>query len=441
MSIKQGFVVSQKVLLTLLVLNMALSCVVGGFGVYLFIKVRHMRAVADEYKEKTEASAEGYVVLRQKTGQSIAVAKASIATGFAALTASSYSDRLNKIISACDEIKAWVQAIQTTSGEIYTLLTTDTGFVGALTTKTSQIVGDIGNMQTSMENAFSSTSTSRSIITSITNKASSADSTVNTMTSNLNTLNTGILTPGDEAIANTQYLKSYLAGASFFSSPASIACAVKKKTILIVSASATNIVISTIIATTGMNAQVDRVIFTSDWVYSLPYYDLLIFDIFPNYYNTYSFSSTIQICVLAFLQRGGSVLMTIDIIDAATAWNSAVYTYFGVSYNSPKNSATATSVSVSSANACHQIFRKPNDLTALTSISVKTVTSAYSTGVAANLLLSYNGGSNPYLTAAETVVSTSYTTRAAYLTAGSTGSFTGDETKLIHNVIYWLLKY
>ncbi len=134
------------------------------------------------------------------------------------------------------------------------------------------------------------------------------------------------------------------------------------------------------------------------------------------------------------------MMATHDIIDYIVTWPVEIYNYFGLGLIS-RATFTLDDITYKYAeNACHQIFQRPNDFTAVDSIDVATMHASFGYPIDGKLLLGYDSFNLPYLIVKETVSAAGVTTRCAYLEIGQTYVLKPEETKLVNNVVYWLLK-
>ncbi len=426
-------------IMVLMVLNVIVTSLAVGLNVYQHFRVHDLYSKANSVRGAAANATIGLVEFTRNIDTSLKSTRGNVASQFSAQNATC-AEKLRAIIAACTEIKAWAATVKTTTAAIYNKLWDHDKVVAAVNDDSDEIIEKFAPLKTSIDNGFPAASATDPIVQSIYSTLGQDQTTVSTVNTNLNSMCTSMSNGITETVTNSHEIKENLASAQFFSSPASVACTAKKKSILIVSLTG-SVHMPSIIDTNVIVATVDNVDFYTDWIYSLPYYDVLIFDFAEDFSNLCSgFSSTIQNGVVAFLKRGGSMMATHDTIDSKFIWISELYPYFGlVSQPCTILFAYGATAYKNTANACHQIFQKPNDFSTMTSISVSLVHSSYACLTTGTLLMTTNGDRNLYLIVKETTVG-SVVTRCVYAPAGHTYDFTPDEKKLFNNEIYWLLK-
>ncbi|MDR3548637.1 MAG: hypothetical protein P4M11_10310, partial [Candidatus Pacebacteria bacterium] len=340
----------------------------------------------------------------------------------------------------CTEIRAWAATVKASTSKIYNKLWDHDKIVAAVNGDSDEVLEKIAALKPSIDYGFPAASVTNPIVQSMYSTLGQKQTTVTSINTNLNSMRTSMSHDTTEIITNSHETNEYLANTLLLSSPTSIAFTAKKKSILIVSLKG-NVQMRYIIDTSVIVATVDNVDFYTNWIYSLPYYDVLIFDFYDGFsIDTSGFSSAIQNGIVAFLKRGGSMMATHDVIECeSTCWPGELYTYFGiVNANGYYQQIYAETAEKYTRNACHQIFQKPNDFSTMTSIRISYDHTSYADLSAGTLLMTHNGG-YLYLVVKETKAG-SVVTRCVYTSAGHTDDFSPDEKKLFNNAIYWMLK-
>lgn len=444
---QQGLLVTPKLIMILLAANLLLMVGVGCFSVYQYVEVQNLSSVTQDIKEEGEATSQGLEALKVDVNQNLASVSEDFSTGFTSLN-ETYAAQLDSILSLCTGIKALLVTSENTLQQIYLKLSNEDSLVDLVNTKAAEILAKIATMQTSMDNTFSSSSPTLTLLQSIYNQVNTLSTDVTTMSTTVNTMSSTLPAEVQAIDTNTIAMQTSIDSTLFISSATTLICTQGVKQIAVVSLTGhvtlgsliNTVVIPTSIATV---TQYDYAATSSAWIYDLPKFDVLLFDFAQDYAATAAFSATVQKYVLAFMKRGGSVMVTHNVIDSSVAWmDASMYSYCGITRVTTAETATVTTVTKNTAKTCHPIFSKATDLTGQSTFTVASTHSSYAsatTGVG-SLLLSY-GSSKPYLVATETTSSSSVVTRCVYTAAGySTPASSGDEKNVLNNAIYWLLK-
>ncbi len=422
-----------KVNVALIILNLLMAAAVIGLNIYGYTKVRSVHGEAKQIHSRAQATTAGMAALEVSSGRSLETIRAGLAPQFSQVNVTC-TEKMERVVAACADIKVWMQAIVATLTDIYNKLANQDSTSGAIKDDSTEIMSQLGTLKTSMDTYFPDSTTALALLQSSTTGLATDITKMGTVNTQLTSLSTTITPLIAETVVNSQYIDSFLGGSNLLSSTASVTFGRKTRKLLIVSITGTYYLLN-YIDTTVITGTIDTVAYASDWIYSLPYYDVLLFDLCDSYSTNAKFSTDVQNAVLAFIQRGGSVLATHDVIDYTVEWVAGIYPYFGTALLT-HDLVMKTTEYKNTANACHQIFQKPNDFSTMTSITTTTVHATYNYATTGKLLM-YDDSGYPYLIVKETI-SGSRVTRCAYTAAGHTSTLTADEGKLIANVIYWL---
>ncbi len=400
-------------IVVLMVLNVIVTSLVVGLNAYHHFRVHDLYSKANSVLGAAANATIGLAEFTRNIDTSLKNTRGNVASRFSAQN-TTCAEKLKAIIAAYTEIKAWAATVKTTTAAIYNKLWDHDKVVAAVNDDSDEIVEKFAPLKTSIDDGFPAASVTNPIVQSIYSTLGQDQTTVSTVNTNLNSMCTSMSHGITETVTNSHEIKENLASAQFLSSPASVACTAKKKSILIVSLTG-YVYMRYIIDDKVIVATVDNVDFYTDWVYSLPYYDVLIFDIADNF------------CGFFFGLSSGT-------------WPSELYPYFGVDLQpQTKPFFYDTTAYKNTANACHQIFQQPNDFSTMTSISISLDHSSFAYLTTGTLLMTTHAEGPLYLIVKETTAG-SVVTRCIYTSAGHTYDFTPDEKKLLNNEIYWLLK-
>ncbi len=435
----KNFVYSRLVLV-FVILNLMAIATAFCLGAVAYSSARRTRSRLKTLRTTTARRLEELYNGTSNIGASFSASRASISDTFG--QRDSLWD-LQDVVSALSPIN---DSASTWNGSVSSLYTTIAAKVDGemavlpalITNYATQIGTALDNLKSTLDSCLAYAPSILNLISEIRSKLPSVTSTVESTASTLSTFSTTMEAYIADITPKLLYSKGYKTQTTFNFYPTSMTCAIPAKKILLVSVPGdyhlasvldTSLVSATI---TNMDYGLD----TTDWPYQLPDYNALMFDLHDGYYTVVTFGTLAQQSMIAFMDRGGSVMFSHDTMGStASGWDSNLYTYCGINAASIATTYT-TSVDKYTSNTCHQIYSYPNDMTSFSSLTVVTThNSPYQVSTGA-LLYGYVSFQYVYLAAK---ASSTTSQRCAITTAGHTSTLNGNENKLMNNVAYWLV--
>ncbi len=266
------------------------------------------------------------------------------------------------------------------------------------------------------------------------------DSTVKSASTAFSAFSTTMQNYLSNTLPQTYYMNKFLSLTTFLFYSKSLTSAPPAKKVAIISMSSSYVYLhSLIVPSLFPGVTFDPLIYTTDtatgWQYALPSYNAVMFDFADTYLTTAGFATSAQKSLVAFMDRGGSVMFTHGTLPSkAITWDSDLYKYCGTGTTTRTTAYPTSSVDLNTAKACHQIIAYPNDLTTKNPLAVSPTHSEPWAATTATQLYGFNALVDTYLTAR-----TNGTQRCAVTEAGHTYAFASDEKALYNNVGYWML--
>ncbi len=255
-------------IVVLMVLNVVVTTLVVGLNVYQRSRVHDLYSKANSVRGAAADATVGLAEFARNIDISLKSTRENVASQFSAQNATCAA-KLTEIIAACTEIKAWAATVKATTAKIYSKLLDHDKVVAAVNGNSDEVLEKIAALKTSIDDRFPAAAVTDAIVKSTNTMLGQTETKVSAnINSDLSAMNAAMRTSAENTIDNANYVGDYLISGAFISSPASVACATRRKSILVVSLPG-YVYMPSIINPSTITARVDQVFCGSDWIYCL----------------------------------------------------------------------------------------------------------------------------------------------------------------------------